>query len=316
MTKNYKRNNLSENYSRNLIRGNVTGNLSINSAYRFSAIYGDEADRLKVLRKLQKEKSFRLWWYLIFGISALVCLIFFPRSWLSVIEVFVLMVNIDLVSRGKVLGIYVGILDCLIYITICAMTGLWGEVLKMAIINIPLNIVAIINWTKNLKKQSKSKDQSIDIKKLNKKSFTICLITFVVAAVAGYFFLKFLNTASLIISTISLAIGVIAKVLSGQRYMEAYQVMMLGNFISLALWISIIISGSVGEAPVQIVMCLANLTDSIYSYFLWRGMYRKKKVNGGKLLARRNVKINKVIKLRRMYKDLYWDKEVDVNKNS
>ncbi len=315
MTKNYSKSNLSQNYTRHLVRGNVTGNLSINSAVRFSAIYGDETDRLKILKKIQKEKTFRFWWYIIFAVAAIVCLGFFPSSYLSVIQMFVLMINIDLLSRGKVIGIYVGILDCLLYITICSMSGLWGEVIKMAAINIPLNIVAIINWTRNLKKQS-GKEQSIDIKKLTKKSFAICVVTFLMALVSGYFFLKYLNTASLIISTISLAIGIISKILSGQRYMEAYAVMIVGNVISLALWISMLTSGSADGAPVQIVMYLANLSDSIYSYFLWRGMYRKKTVNGGKLLAKRKIKINKVIKLRRVYKNLYWNKEVDINKNS
>lgn len=314
MTKNYTKNSISQNYTRNLVRGNVTGNLSINSALRFANIYGSE-DRLSVLKKIQKEKIFRFWWYLIFSIAAVVSLFFFPSSYLSVIEVFVLMLNIDLVSRGKVIGIYIGILDCIFYIAICSMSGLWGEVIKMAIINIPLNIVAIVNWTKNLKKQSGGSEQTIEIKKLTKKSYIVCISAFVVSGVAGYFFLKFLNTTSLIISSVSFAIGIISKVLNGQRYMEAYVVSIIGNIISLALWFSIALSGS-ADAPVQIIMALANLSNGIYSYFLWKDMYRKRKVNGGKLLAKRQVKINRVIKLRRTYKNLYWDKQVDISKNS
>ena len=315
MAKHYEKSTLSSNYTRHLISGNVTGNLGINSAVRFSSIYGEGVDRLQVLKTLQKENTFRFWWYLIFSIATIVAFAFNPSAWLSVIEVFILMVNIDLVARGKVIGIYIGILDCIIYMIICYMAGLWGEILKMAIINIPLNIVAIVSWTKNIKKQS-AVNSSLEIRRLNLKSTLIWIAVFCGSAVGGYFLLGALGTTSLIISSVSFAIGVISKILNGQRYMESYQVSMVGNIISLALWISTLIVAPNADATVQIILYLATLTNNIYSYALWRGMYRKRTVNGGKILARRKVKINRVIKLRRMYKNLYWDKKVDILKNS
>jgi nicotinamide mononucleotide transporter PnuC len=197
---------------------------------RFSAIYGEGVDRIEVLRKIQKENTFRFWWYIIFGLAAIICLAIWPASWLSCIKVFVLMINIDLVARGKVVGIYVGILDCLIYVVICSASGLWGEIIKTCCINIPLNIVAIISWTKNIKAQSKNKvkSQTIEIKRLKPKDYAIWLTVFVVTAVLGYFGLGLLNTTSLVISCVSLAIGVLSKTLSGLRYMESYQLLLVG----------------------------------------------------------------------------------------
>ena len=323
MTKIYKENNLSESYSRHLIRGSVRGNLGINSAVRYSAIYGEGIDRLEVLRRINKENKFRFWWYIIFSVLAVACLCIWHdslSSWLSVLETFVLMINIDLVSRGKVAGIYVGIADCILYIIISAFTGLWGEVIKMCVINIPLNIVAIISWSKNLKKQktaSKYAEQkSIDVKRLTYKGWLVNAAVFAVTAVVGYFFLGWLGTTSLIISAISLAIGVLSKVLSGWRYMESYIVSIVGNLISLALWASVLIEiitsgAAVSEQPVQILNVFVALSSNIYSYFLWRGMYRKRVVNGGTLLNMRPVKIKKVVKLRRIYRELYWDKSKD-----
>ena len=317
MTKHYSKNTYSDNYARHLIRGNVTGNLGINSAVRFSAIYGEGVDRIQVLNTIRKENTFRFWWYIIFGLLGVSSLFINPAGWLSVVELFVLMINIDLVSRGKVIGIWIGILDCLIYILICSRTGLWGEVIKMAAINIPLNIVAIISWSKNIKSQSTGKKASIEVKRLNAKSTLFYVLIFLVAAVAGYFFLEFLGTTSLIISTISFAIGIISKTLNGQRYMESYVVSLIGNFISLSLWISTLIQmPSNPEALVQIVVYMSCVFNNSYSFLLWRGVYRKAKVNGGRVLARRKVKINRVIKLRRMYRELYWDKKVDIVKNS
>ena len=67
---------------------------------------------------------------------------------------------------------------------------------------------------------------------------------------------------------------------------------------------------------VQIIAMVACLTDGIYGYILWRGMYRKEKINGGKVLSKRKINIKRVIKLRRMYKNLYWNQSSDIIKNS
>lgn len=309
-------NSISSTYTRHLVRGNVTGNLGINSALRFSAVYGENVDRFQVLRKLQKENTFRFWWYLIFGLASILCLVFQPASWLSVIEIFVLMVNIDLVSRGNVAGLYVAILDCLLYIVISSFSGLWGEVIKIAGIYIPLNIVAIVNWTKNIKAQKSGsyKKSTIQIRKLTAKGWTICAISFAVLLVAGYFFLKWLNTTSLILSTLAFSVGIINKYLSGQRYLESYPVNIAANIISAILWISTFVATQNPNAIVPILMKLASLVDGIYGFILWKGMYRQEKVNGGKILAKREVNIKKVIKLRRMYKKLYW--KTDANNKS
>lgn len=306
--KHKEENSLSDNYTRHLIRGNVTGNLGINSALRFSAIYGEGVDRMQVLRRLHKENTFRFWWYLIFGLASIVCLICQPASWLSVIEIFILMVNIDLVARGKVAGLYVAIVDCIFYIVISSFSGLWGEVIKMACIYIPLNVVAIISWSKNLKAQKKgtNSNMTIQIRRLNAKGWIICAIGFLVLTVGGYFFLGWLNTTSLIMSTLAFSMGIINKCLSGQRYLESYPVNIANNIISTTLWLTTFIITNNPTAIVPILMKLASLVDSIYGYILWKGMYRAEKVNGGKILSKREVNIKRVIKLRRMYKNLYW----------
>ena len=313
-----ERNNISENYTRHLVRGNVTGNLSINSALRFSAVYGEGIDRLQVLRTLQRENQFRFWWYLIFGLCALGCLIWQPSSWFAALEIFVLMVNIDLVARGKVAGVYVAILDCIIYIIICSLSGLWGEVIKMAAIFIPLNIVAIVNWTRNIKDQKTSKYEAstIQIRRLNAKGWGISALAFIALGVVGYFFLKLLNTTSIIISSISFAIGIIYKYLSGQRYMEAYVLSIVSNIISIVLWVATFVSTGDSSAVIPIVSMVVCLTDGIYGLILWNSMYRRDKVNGGKILSKRKVNIKRVIKLRRMYKNLHWNQASDIIKNS
>ena len=147
---------------------------------------------------------------------------------------------------------------------------------------------------------------------------------FIASAVVSFFILNhFTNSAitTVIISSASLAIGILSKVLNGQRYMEAYIISVVGNIIGLVLWINtIILSVEAGalnaNAVAQIIIYLASLTNNLYGFFLWKSIYRKATVNGGKILVKRRVKINRVIKLRRMYKNLHWNKKFDITKNS
>ena len=53
------------------------------------------------------------------------------------------MINIDLVARGKLVGMYIGILECFVYAFICFRTQLYGEVVKSLLISVPLNFYSV-----------------------------------------------------------------------------------------------------------------------------------------------------------------------------
>ena len=319
MVQNSRRHDLSMNYSRYLIRGNVTGNLGITSAMRYKKIYGEDIDRYDALRMLHRENTFRFWWYLLTALATIVNMIIFPESWLASIEIFILMLNIDFLCRGKVIGIYFGIIDCVFYIVVCALSGLWGEAIRMMAINIPLNIVAIVSWTKNIKSKNnntnKEKSSTIDIRKMVPKSYLLYMSILVVSCVGGYFLLGALGTSSLIISSISFGVGIVFKLLSSFRYKEAYYWALISCIIGTALWVSMIFIEGPQTTIAPTIMYVANLADAVYGLIFWNGLYREKNINGGKLLAKRKVKIKNIIKLRRMYKDLYFNKKVNYEQN-
>ena len=55
----------------------------------------------------------------------------------------------------------------------------------------------------------------------------------------------------------------------------------------------------------------ASVANDIYALSLWNGLYRKARLNGGKILNIRPLKINKIIKLRRRYKHMIWSEKVE-----
>ena len=319
------KNNVYQFYQRNLIKATVTTNIGINNHDKLIKTYGAGADRIEILNKLKKQSKFTLYWYIIFITLGLVCLIIDPTSWTNVLDLFIVMVNIYLVAKGKLIGIYIGVFECFFYAFIAYQSQLYGEIIKVLAISAPLNIYSIITWTINMKKQKKEKyvdstqEEDIVIRKLSKKQKVLFAFLIVIISGIAYCFLRFLlgQETALILSSISLATMIVAKILSAMRCMESYVVFNMSDVICLLMWVQTTIQTgfSISELS-MIIYTLACFTNDIYAYGLWKGMYRKVAINGGVILAMRKVNIKKIAKLRRRFRSLKWDKEVDITKNS
>lgn len=315
---------LSQNYNRNLIRSTVSTNIGINNTERLIKVYGKGATRIELLNKLQKQSKFKIYWYTIFVILGLACLIIEPKSWFTVLDLFVVMVNIDLVARGKLSGIIVGITECFLYAFVCLQSQLYGEIVKTLGICVPLNIFSIISWTLAKRKTKKEKykktdDDEIVIKRLSKKQKALYLLVFAGIVGASYCLLRFAlkQQNALILGAVSLSITILCKILTARRFMDSWIIGICGDIICMLMWGQTIIeTGFELSQLAMIVYYLACFTNDINAYGLWKNMYRKVAVNGGVLLAKRKVNIKRIVKLRRQYKNLHWDREVDTTKNT
>lgn len=325
MRKKNDKSHLYQSYQRNLIKATVSTNIGINNHDRLVKVYGAGANRIEILNKLKKQSKFTIYWFSIFITLGLICFILDPSGWFNVLDLFVVMINIYLVAKGKLVGMYIGVLECLLYAFICYQTQLFGEVVKVLCISVPLNIYSIVSWSISLKKQKKekyteTKQEDIVIKKMKKKDRLIYSILFIACTAIAYLLLKFVlkQENALLLSSVALAISIVGKILTAQRFMESYMVFNVGNIICLLMWVQTMLTQpTIVVADItMIIYYLACFSNDIYAYGLWKSMYRKVAVNGGILLAKRKVKIKKIIKLRRQFKNLHWDKDIDISKNS
>lgn len=317
---------LYQNYQRNLVKATVSTNIGINNLDRLVKVYGADANRIELLQKLKKQSKFSIYWFTVFILMGLVCLCLdFKNSWFNVFDLYILMINIYLVAKGKLIGMYIGILECLFYAYICYDSQLFGEIVKVLCISVPLNIYTIASWTISMKKRAKEKyadndsEEDIIIKRINKKQISTYCIISTLCVIACYFFLKYaLNQENaLFLSSIALTISIIGKILTAQRYMESYSVYIAGDVICLLMWAQTLLQVGFNIAQLSmIIYYVACFTNDIYAYGMWKSMYRKVAVNGGIILARRKVNIKKIARLRRRFRNLHWDKEIDVAKNT
>lgn len=314
-----------QNYQRNLIKATVSTNVGINNHDRLVKTYGSISNRVEMLNMLKKQSKFTLWWFIIFFTLGIGCLIVDINGWFNVFDLYLVMVNIYLVAKGKLFGIVLGTIECVIYAYICLKSQLYGEVIKTMCISVPLNIYSIISWKLSMKKQQKEKfvdsqrNNDIIVRKLTKKEYFIYGALLVICSGLAYVLLRFVigQKNALILGSIALAITIVGKILTARKYMESYILFNIGSTICLFMWFQTMFQTGFNLSDISmIVYHLACLTNDIYAYGLWKSMYRKVAVNGGVILAKRKVNIKKIIKLRRRFRNLHWNREVDVSKNS
>jgi len=320
---------IKENYSKKLIRGTVNATVGIDSPKRFIETYGKNHNRVELLRILEKESKFKLIWYSVFFTFIFVFAILYPQSYLRLIELAILMLAIDLASRGKIIGFYIMIGECFLYAYLSYNSGLIGEVVKNLAICLPLNIYTIVSWSISMKKSKQNsknpkykvqEDADVVIKKLPKKKLVFAVIISFFTAGLGYLLLRFgfKQNVSLITNSLVLGFMITYKVLGGARYMESWLFGIVQSALSLLMWCSTVLSGAatVLDLP-MIAVTLAVLSNNIYGYSMWKVLYRRVAVNGGMILNKRPVSIKKIIVLRRKFKKgMIWDKKVDTLKNS
>ena len=313
-----------QNYQRNLINVTTATNVGINNHDRLVKAYGSTANRIEVLNMLKKQSKFTIYWFIIFGLLGIACLVIDINGWFQVFDLYLVMVNIYLVAKGRLIGIALGIVECCIYAFICLKSQLFGEVIKVMCISVPLNIFSLISWKLASKKKEKDKfntkkDDDVVIRKLNKKLKLIFGAALVGCSGLAFLLLKFVigQENALILSSVALAITIVGKVLTARKYVESYILFLCGNIICLLMWGQTMIESGVNLSDLSMtVYYLACFSFDVYAYELWKSMYRRVAINGGVILAKRKVKISRIIKLRRRYKNLHWNKEIDVSKNS
>lgn len=328
MTKPNKNAVIRQNYQRHLISATVTTNLGITSPARMIRVYGAGAMKPDMLRKLKQQSRFYFWWTLTFILIGIACLIVNKfDGWFNVLDMYILLFNLSLIAQGKLIGLYIGTFECFLYSFVCLGSQLYGEIIKMLCICVPLNIYSIINWTISLKKEKKEKfaeaqkqaTDEIIVSKLSKKAKMLVVLALVLCSGASYLLLRFVvgQTNALILGSIALAMTITGKVLTAKKCMESYAIYIIGDTICLFMWIQTIIQTGFNLSEISMIAYyLACLSNDIYAFGLWKNMYRKIAVNGGVLLAQRKVNIKRIIKLKRRYRNLRWNREVDVSKNS
>lgn len=172
------------------------------------------------------------------------------------------------VAKGHAVGQLLTIVFAVLYGIISLELKYYGEMITYVCMSAPMALCALIAWIKHPYEDS----SEVEIATLSKKKGLLLLLSSAVVTFVFYFILKWLGTASLLVSTISVTTSYIASALTFLRspyYALAYSA---NDIVLIILWII----ASVGD-PSYIVMAacfVMFLFNDLYGFFNWQRMKR------------------------------------------
>lgn len=177
------------------------------------------------------------------------------------------------VAKGYVLGQILTVIFAVFYGIISFYFTYYGEMITYLCMTAPMAIVATIEWIKNPYQQS----AEVKVAPLTAQKLTVLCVLTVLVTIAFYFILGALNTANLLISTISVTTSFLASGLTFLRspyYALAYAA---NDIVLIILWI---LASMVDISYLPMILCFVMFfANDIYGFVNWRRMEKKQKIS-------------------------------------
>lgn len=174
-----------------------------------------------------------------------------------------------LAGKGKLYCFILGLIGTAIYAYFTLQNHLWGKSLLYILYYIPIQIIGIFLWKKNLKKDS------IEIIKtyLPIKQKFVYLGCTIVAAIVCAFLFQAINDYKPILSSLIITFSITAQLLATKRCIDQWGYWFIVNIITIILWTTLYIEfkGPIAYVFVYIIYLIL----SIYFFNTWKKELKK-----------------------------------------
>lgn len=214
--------------------------------------------------------------WLIWSVSAIsitVCFFVFKNTqYLYLVGSLIGVTALIFVSKGNPIGQFLTIIFSVFYGIISYSFNYYGEMITYLGMSAPIALWALISWLKNPYKGNKSE---VKVNSLSKKEWCLFLFAAALVTLSFFFILRALNTANLILSTISVFTSFVAAYLTARRsrfYAIGYG---LNDIVLIIMW-SVASYEDLTYLPMVICFIAFLVTDS-YGFINWSIMNKKQK---------------------------------------
>lgn len=172
------------------------------------------------------------------------------------------------VSKGDVTGQVLIVIFSLVYAVISFQQKYYGEIFTYVGMSAPIAALSVVTWLKN-----PYSENEVKVSKVSRKKFIALLIVTALVTALFYFILDFFNTASMLLSTISVTTSFLASALMLLRspfYAAAYA---MNDIVLVILWI---IATMQDFSCMPMVVCFAVfLINDLYGLRNWLRMRKE-----------------------------------------
>ena len=212
---------------------------------------------------------------MLWAISSFVVIASFVLSgggdWLSMIASLVGVTALIFLAKGYVFGQVLVVIFAALYGVISYLCAYYGEMLTYLCMTAPIAVAAILSWLRHPYKGTKE----VEIRDLKVRHVAALLVLTILITFGFYWILKYLGTANLVVSTLSVATSFFAAgltVLRSPYYALAYG----GNdLVLIVLWV---LASVKDVSYLPMVFCFVMfLVNDLYGFYNWRRMGRRQR---------------------------------------
>ena len=188
------------------------------------------------------------------------------KDYLTLVASLIGVTALIFVAKGFVLGQVLTVVFAVFYGIISFHFKYYGELITYMFMTAPIAIMAVVSWIRHPFKDSKE----VEVNKMTRRQVIFMLLLSFIVTLAFYFILKALNTANLLVSTISVTTSFLAVYMTFMRspyYAIGYS---LNDIVLIILWVL----ASIKEPSyIPMILCFTMfLANDIYGFVNWKRM--------------------------------------------
>ncbi len=197
-------------------------------------------------------------------------LIFDRVNYLNMIASLIGTTSLLLCAKGNPLGQVLIIIFSALYAYISWTIRYYSELITYAFMTLPMAIFSLVSWLKNPFEKGKAE---VRINTLSKKEILFSFLLSSIVTTIFFFILRALNTANLVVSTISIFTSFLAGYYTFRRSELLAVAYGFNDIVLIVLWTIATISSI---EYLSIVICFAVfLVNDTYTFINWRKMKRR-----------------------------------------
>ena len=214
-----------------------------------------------------------LWSISVFSILISFC-IFDRENYLTLIASIIGATFLILNAKGNPIGQFLTIVFCILYGMISYGFSYYGEMITYLGMSMPMALLALISWVKNPYGDNKSQ---VKVNRLSKGEIAFMFVLAAIITLIFYFILKYLNTANLIPSTISVTTSFIAVYLTFRRSPYFALAYASNDLVLIILWV---LATKTQVSYLSVVICfIVFFVNDLYGFVNWKRMEKKQSNN-------------------------------------
>lgn len=232
----------------------------------------DRTPFLIVMKKFLKSLNIFEWSVWIVGVISIVLSFFLLKNtqYHYLVGALIGVTCLIFESKGNPIGQFLTIVFAVFYGIISFSFKYYGEMITYLGMTTPIAVYALVVWLKNPYNGNKSE---VRVNEISGREWIIFMAANVAVTVAFYFILRALNTANLIVSTVSVFTSFLAVYLTARRsrfYAVGYA---MNDVVLITMWVFASVD-DLTYLPMVICFTVFLIVD-VYAFFNWTRMLKR-----------------------------------------